>query len=73
MNPGDARGCIFRFRDLKRGVGWVYPQDSTAVFSEQDRQAACPGNDIEYTPCAQFASDAEVGSQIITVTTKKAS
>jgi len=70
VDPGDPRGCFFRFRDFKRCVGWVCTHDRTAAFSEQDRQAACPATDIEDTLRAQFASDAEAGSQVIAVSVK---
>ena len=70
VNPADPCGCIFRFRDFKRCVGWVCTHDGTATLSEQDRQAACPATHIENTLRAQFASDGEVGGQIIAVTVK---
>ena len=54
-------------RKAKRCAGGVCTHDSTAAVGKQDRQAACPATDIEYTLRAQLASDAEIGSQIITI------
>jgi hypothetical protein len=70
VDPGDSCAYIFGFRNFKRCVGGVCSHDRSAAFSEQDRQAACPAADIEYTLRAQFAGDAEVGSQIIAVSSK---
>jgi hypothetical protein len=70
VDPGDSCADILRSGDLKRCAGWVCTHDSTAAFSEQDRQAACPATDIEHALRAQFVGDAEVGSQIIAVSVK---